>query len=139
MRYWDASALVPLVVAQPRSAELQRLLAADPAIAVWWGTRLECVAGITAATRRGLRPGQQRRAWARLNPLAAVWLEIEPSPRLRPSAERLLRAHPLSAADALQLAAALDWCGEAATGRGFVCLDERLRDAATGEGFAVLP
>jgi hypothetical protein len=51
----------------------------------------------------------------------------------------VLAAHPLRAADALQLAAALVWTGEAAAGEAFVCLDERLRDAARREGFEVLP
>jgi hypothetical protein len=31
------------------------------------------------------------------------------------------------------------WSGEAAAGEAFVCLDERLRDAARREGFEVLP
>jgi hypothetical protein len=48
-------------------------------------------------------------------------------------------SHPLRAADALQLAAALVWCDEAPQGTAFVCLDDRLRDAARREGFAVLP
>lgn len=44
-----------------------------------------------------------------------------------------------SAADALQLAAALDWCDGNTCGESFVCLDDRLRGAAALEGFRVLP
>ena len=56
-----------------------------------------------------------------------------------PRAMRLLTAHPLRPGDALQLAAALSWCGEKPAGAGFVCLDQRLREAAQREGFEVLP
>jgi predicted nucleic acid-binding protein len=65
--------------------------------------------------------------------------EVSPAEELRDRAMRLLDLHPLSAADALQLAAALDWCGERTAGAGFVCLDQRLRAAATLEGFDVYP
>ncbi|MBI3456110.1 MAG: hypothetical protein HY002_10030 [Candidatus Rokubacteria bacterium] len=39
----------------------------------------------------------------------------------------------------LQLAAALLWVRGHAAQDGFVCLDQRLREAARREGFAVLP
>ncbi len=65
--------------------------------------------------------------------------EVSPAEELRDRATRLLDLHPLSAADALQLAAALDWCGERTLGAGFVCLDQRLRAAAMLEGFDVYP
>jgi hypothetical protein len=51
----------------------------------------------------------------------------------------VLASHPLRGADALQLAAALVWCDEAPQGDTFVCLDERLKEAARREGFGVLP
>jgi predicted nucleic acid-binding protein len=65
--------------------------------------------------------------------------QVSPAEELRDRAIRLLDLHPLSAADALQLAAALDWCGEHTAGAGFVCLDQRLRAAAMREGFDVYP
>lgn len=52
---------------------------------------------------------------------------------------RLLRTHPMRASDSLQLGAALWWCGGFPEGREFICLDQRLRDAASAEGFNVLP
>jgi len=64
---------------------------------------------------------------------------IAPTIGLRERAGRLVASHPLRAADALQLAAALVWCDEAPQGAAFVCLDDRLREAARREGFAVLP
>lgn len=65
--------------------------------------------------------------------------EVPPSDAIRERARRLIALHPLRAADALQLAAALDWCGGNTRGESFVCLDDRLRGAATLEGFRVLP
>jgi predicted nucleic acid-binding protein len=65
-------------------------------------------------------------------------VEIEPSTRLRRSARRLLRVHPLRPADALQLAAALTAAEAHAGSLPFVTLDRRLADAARREGFPVL-
>jgi hypothetical protein len=48
------------------------------------------------------------------------------------------RGH-LRAADSLQLAAALLWTRGRPAGHDLVCLDERLREVAVSEGFAVLP
>ncbi len=58
---------------------------------------------------------------------------------VRRRAGRLLAVHPLRAADALQLAAALVFCEDDPTGESFVCLDDRLREAALREGFKLLP
>jgi len=54
-------------------------------------------------------------------------------------AKRLLAVHPIRAADALQLAAALTAVYDDPAGWEFVCLDERLGDAARREGFTVVP
>jgi predicted nucleic acid-binding protein len=51
----------------------------------------------------------------------------------------IYRRHPLRAADALQLAAALIWCEEQPHGETFVSLDDRLRGAASKEGFTLAP
>jgi hypothetical protein len=65
--------------------------------------------------------------------------EVLPTERLRSTADRLLRVHPLRAADALQLAAALAWADNAPSGLAFVCLDRPLREAAQKEGFVLIP
>lgn len=65
--------------------------------------------------------------------------EIQPWDKIRGRARHLITKHPLRAADAFQLAAALEWCGEEPAGYNFVCLDDRLRLAAAMEGFRVLP
>lgn len=56
-----------------------------------------------------------------------------------PAPGALLELHPLRAADALHLAAALLAVEERPQGLGFVTFDLRLADAAEREGFAVLP
>jgi hypothetical protein len=57
---------------------------------------------------------------------------------VRRTAERLLRTHPLRAADSLQLAAALIAADHDPSNLEIVCLDARLTSAARREGFAVL-
>jgi len=81
----------------------------------------------------------ERQARHVLGALADAWSEVQPSEMLRATAERLLAAHPLRAADALQLAAALLWCQRQTTNRELVTFDIRLRDAGRREGFTVLP
>lgn len=78
-------------------------------------------------------------ARSRLDLLADTWRETRPYDDLRLLASLLSRDHPLKAADALQLAAALRWCEGNTRGAGFVCLDNQLRRAASEEGFDVLP
>ena len=71
--------------------------------------------------------------------LAAEWSEVLPSEMLRLRSERLLAVHPLRAADAFHLAAALLWSrGDTAT-HTVISFDDRLRDAARREGFEVSP
>ena len=38
MKFWDASAIVPLLMTEPTSNALQRLAAEDQAMLVWWAT-----------------------------------------------------------------------------------------------------
>lgn len=86
-----------------------------------------------------LAPAGYRAARRVLTALAETWVELLPSEALRATAERLLAVHSLRAADAVQLGAALAWCGGRPSGHGVVTLDSRLRDAASREGFDILP
>jgi hypothetical protein len=74
----------------------------------------------------------------RLEALEKDWTENIDFESVRERAGRLLAVHPLSAADALQLAAALVAVDERPRGFGFVTLDDRLAAAAVREGFALL-
>ena len=64
-------------------------------------------------------------------------MEIEPSDEIRETARRFLRVHPLRAADALQLAAAFVAAERRPSTLAFVTLDDRLRAAASQEGFLI--
>ena len=140
MRFWDSSAVVPLCVAEPRSANARVLLERDPAVAVWWATRTECLSALTRRMREGeLAPAGYRAARRVLAALAETWVELLPSEAVRATAERLLAVHALRAADAFQLGAALAWCAGRPPGHSIVTLDSRLRDAASREGFDALP
>ena len=81
----------------------------------------------------------ERAARSVLRTLVQAWTEMQPSEALRNTAERLLAVHPLRTADALQLAAAIQWCRGNTNDQGLVAFDQRLRDAAYREGFTVLP
>lgn len=140
MRFWDASALVPLCYREESSTGLLSLLQEDKDLVVWWATRVECESAFSRLQRnsnRGFSGLEASRS--RLSVIAESWSEIEASDRLRLEAIRLLKAHPLRAADALQLAAALAWVADRKAARDFVCLDRRLSEAAAKEGFRVLP
>jgi hypothetical protein len=54
---------------------------------------------------------------------------------VRETAVRLLRVHSIRAADGLQLAAAIFAPRNRPPALPFVCLDDRLREAAVREGF----
>jgi predicted nucleic acid-binding protein len=139
MRYWDSTALVPLLVEERRSAGCRHALRADPRQLVWCLSRTEIVSALCRREREGLLDAVSiRTARARLERLAARWAEIDAIVLVRDAAERLLRVHPLRAADALQLAAALVAVDGHTRGRSFVSLDENLLRAAEREGFEAL-
>jgi uncharacterized protein len=137
MRFWDASAVVPLLLEQPASARARTLLAEDPAVVIWWGTPVECASALARLRRDGhLSTADEAAANARAEAYRLGWYEMLPGDSLRAQALRVLRLHPVRAADALQLAAALEWSGTPASG-SMVTFDERLAEAATREGLAV--
>jgi len=139
MRFWDASATVPLMVDEAPREALLALLERDPVILVWWGTAVECVSAIARREREGgLAFADATAVFERLRALAGEWQEVLPSEPVRMTAQRLLRVHPLRAADSLQLAAAIVAAeGDPAT-LEFVGLDDRLNEAAAREGFRVV-
>lgn len=141
MRFWDSSALIPLLLNdQPSSTEMRRLLARDPETVLWWGAAVECASAVARLGReKHLTEDDVSLTLTAFRQLHRASAEIQPGQQLRERAVRLLRVHPLRAADALQLAAALAWSPRSTEGRGFVCLDTRLREAAAREGFDVFP
>ena len=140
MIFWDSSAIVPLCVNEPATSTVKSILAEDPVTVVWWTTRTECISALVRQTREGgLTSVGEKQARDVLETLASTWIEIQPTARLRAIAERLLAVHSLRAADAFQLAAALQWCRGHTTDMSLVCFDTRLRSAAYKEGFTIFP
>ncbi len=140
MKFWDTSAVIPLLAKETTSREMVGLLAEDRQVAVWWGTETECVSAIARLEREdALTTAETTALLRRLDSMRDAWQEVQPVASLRVTARRLLRVHALRAADALQLAAAIAAAEQEPSALELVCLDERLRQAAQKEGFRVLP
>jgi hypothetical protein len=138
MRFWDASAVVPLLIAQPMSERARALLAEDPEVVIWWGTAVECASAFARLRREeGLDEPSEQASNARVDAYRQAWYELLPGDAVRAQALRVLRLHPLRAADGLQLAAALEWSGTPVAGT-LVTFDERLGAAAAREGLTVM-
>ena len=140
MRYWDASALVPLVVAEPDSESARTWLSEDDHIITWVWMRTEIIGAIERRAREGTLSRLQRRSvLERFNAFADSWDEVTKVLAVRFRANALLARHPLRAADAGQLGAALLVQEQLAGALTFVCLDQRLSSAAELEGLRVIP
>ena len=140
MKYWDASALVPLLVAEPGSSAVRNQLAEDRHIVTWAWTRTEIVSAIERRAREGpLSRPQRRELLDRLAAFADSWDEVTEILAVRSRANALLARHPLRAADAGQLGAALLVQEQLAAPLSFVCLDSRLAYAAELESLRIVP
>lgn len=140
MRFWDASAIVPLLVEETQHPEMVPLLEQDSGMAVWWGTSVECVSALMRRVREGALPeGSAQQAMQRLGALSEEWHEVTPTAAVRNLAMRMVRVHALRAADSLQLAAAMVVAEHDPLSLELVSLDRALSAAALREGFPVLP
>ena len=136
MKYWDASAIVPMITRQAFTDSMEQRLIQDSEMITWWASSVECYSALMRLVREGkLDANQQHLAEQRLSSLQNGWEEVMPTETVRRIAKRLLRTHLLRAADALQLAAALTACEQDPDRFEFVCLDSRLAEAARREGF----
>ncbi len=139
MKFWDASAIVPLLLAEPATETVQALARKDPVMLVWWATEVECASALARLERDGaLDESAATQAFDRLKHAAGGWHEVDASDAIREAAVRFLRVHPLRAADALQLAAAFIAAERRPPSLELVTLDDRLAVAARKEGFVVL-
>jgi predicted nucleic acid-binding protein len=103
---------------------------------VWALSRTEIAGAVNRLRRESqLERDEASRALRRLEKLARTWNEIDALEPVRDGAERLLRVHPLTAADALQLSAAIVAARGRSKGHAFVTADDRLAEAADAEGF----
>jgi len=130
----DSSAIVKLVLAEEGS-ELARLVWDEADIVVASRlARIESAAAVAVARRdRRIRPAGEARAHAELE---SLWLEVdiqELTPRIERGAAMLARSHPISGADAVHVAVAVE------TGAVLLTWDQRQAVAASAEGLAVIP
>ena len=138
MRFWDTSALVPLFIQERQTDLVRGYLAEDDTVIVWTLARIEFLSAVARrrrtapASKRGLRAARGRfiETWPQWNEVVAVQ-------EVRRVAERLIEVHPLRAADALQLGAALVAAEDDPSSLGLVTLDAALAEAAELEGFTV--
>ena len=138
MRFWDSSAVVPLVVEQSSSREAERWIADDPVAVVWTLVRVEVVSALRRLVREeGLIESEAHRAESVLDEILVRAHTVADVERVEETACRLLRVHALRAADAMQLGAALAWADGSPRGLVVHTLDRRLALAAGREGFAV--
>jgi predicted nucleic acid-binding protein len=139
MKFWDASAIVPLLVTEETTKAVQSLAEKDSTMIVWWATEVECASALTRLDREAsLDDTAVTAAFHRLRQLAQTWHEVDPSDPVREAAVRFLRVHPLRAADALQLAAAFIAAERRPSSLEIVTLDDRLAAAARKEGFVLI-
>ncbi len=139
MIFWDSSAIVPLVLSQDRSDHVRAVVERDAEMIVWWGSPVEVLSALARSEReRDLTTPDAEQARRTLHRLSDRWNEVQPADEVRERAGSLLLRHPLRAADALQLGAALTWARGRPPGHAFLSLDERLVQAARGEGFELV-
>jgi predicted nucleic acid-binding protein len=139
LAFWDASALVPLCVGQATTPRAIALYKSYEAV-IWWATPVEIASALARLVRmQQLDSGDWTKARRLAAALADAWFVIQPSDALRTKATQLVDRYDLRAADALQLAAALEWCQDVPQGRVFLTADQKLRDAAVLTGFDAKP
>jgi len=136
--FWDSSAIVPLCTNQATSPQAQ-VCYRRFSVVVWWSAVVEVRSAISRLHRNQQISDRDRQgAITRLRLISSGWREVIPDDKLRDLAVDALGKHSLSAADALQLAAALTWCWQRPFRRNFITADQRLAEAARSVGFSVV-
>jgi hypothetical protein len=119
---------------------MRALLRRDRDVIVWMLTGVELLSTLGRLGRHTTGhadhlPGVRLEAMS----LFQRWASVTHVEGVRRRAERLVGVHPLSAADAMQLGAALMAAGDRPETLNVVTLDRNLARAAQLEGFRVLP
>lgn len=136
MNYWDSSALVTLFIKQSQSEKYLKKIKQDPQVLTAWHAVPECVSAFCRLQREALITEEQLNDLIyNLEEEATNWFVISSGKRLEKLTLRALRVHPLRAMDAIHLAAAGLARNEESPAIGFFTEDNRLRTAATKEGF----
>jgi predicted nucleic acid-binding protein len=140
VRFWDSSAIISLAIAEDTSSEVRKIIRDDDRVLVWILSEIEITAALWRRVRSGDLEEKQRapsqRAFDQFLAGAIVVNDFAP---VMSRGRRILATHLLRSGDALQLAAALFACDDQPAMLPIVTLDTRLAEAATREGFEVLP
>lgn len=140
MKFWDSSAIVPLVVNEEETDYCLKTLSHDQEMLIWCLSRLEVMSALCRQVRdKTLSDTEFQKAKTRMNDLIERAYEVKAIEKVKQRALRLLEVHPLRAADACQLASALVASQEDPGRLTIVCFDQRLKKAAIKEGFVVNP
>ncbi|MCR4374440.1 MAG: type II toxin-antitoxin system VapC family toxin [Acidobacteria bacterium] len=139
MKFWDTSALLPLFIDEPATEACRSLVASDPVIIVWEATSVEMLSALARLRREStgfddLWPSVRQEMLERWT----TWSRVADWPKVSRRAQRLVSVHPLKAADALQLAAALVACEDQPHELPIVTRDRPLAHAARLEGFPTI-
>jgi uncharacterized protein len=139
MRFWDTSAIVPLLITEPQSVTMRDTLADDPTIATAAIATIEITSALWRRRhRREISVGAHHDAEVIFASLTRRWREVVDSAEVMEVALRLVTRHPMKSLDALQLASAIV-LAPAPELLPFVTLDKKLAAAARAEGFPILP
>lgn len=139
MRFWDTSALVPLLVEEVYTPLVETWLFLDPELVVSWVAEMEATSALNRRKREGaLTEEAYVQAQARLARLRDSWHEVLPTEAVRRHALRFLQLYPVRTLDALQLGALWVFAEGDPKGITLVSLDRRLAQVAEQEGFTVL-
>jgi hypothetical protein len=140
MRFWDSSAIVPLLVLEKETEQCIMAFQSDQEVMVWTLSKVEVLSALCRRLRDGsLKEIDFDSAKKRMDDFFDMAFEIISVPKVKDRALRLLQVHPLRAADAVQLASVLVATQEDTSRVPIMSFDDKLTLAAKREGFTVCP
>ena len=140
MRFWDSSSIVPLIVEENETPKAKEIFRDNPGMFVAWITESEIYSALCRLEREaGLDVKSFDKCIGRLKRLSSKWQVVIPSSDLLEEIKRVLRLHPLRAADAHQLASGILCSEREPRTLEFITFDSRLKLAARREGFTLSP
>jgi predicted nucleic acid-binding protein len=137
VRFWDSSALVPLLSDEPSTDAVYGLFGEDPDTIVACITPVEVTSAITR--QAGFNLDLLSLAERRYSVLDTTWRIVDDYVRVLEVAREVVFRHRLRSGDAIQLASALIASRNEPSTLPFVTTDLELAAAARAEGFHTLP
>jgi predicted nucleic acid-binding protein len=137
--YVESSAVLSWLLGEPDGRSVRDIIVEERIVVTSELTLVECDRALIRATAiKALTEGEAIRCRATLNGAATQWTLFRVSDEVLERARRPLPHEPIRTLDALHLASAL-LGGRVIRGLEFLSLDNRLREAARGLGFRILP